>query len=58
MNNPFRRNNLESMTAAEKAIHLAMQEVENMPADVNLTEAVIALSKAKDLVGDYVDSQL
>jgi len=40
---------------AETAILKAMQEVEKMPADVRLTEAVILLGKAKDKVADYVD---
>jgi len=34
-----------------------MQEVEKLPADPKLTEAVILLSKAKDAVSDFVDSE-
>lgn len=52
-----RRNRLDLNTPAEKAIYDAMQEVEKAGADVKLTEAINLLSKAKDLVADYVDSQ-
>jgi len=51
----YRRNNLEKNTPAELAIDNAMQEVEKAGADPKLTEAVILLGKAKNLVGDYVD---
>jgi hypothetical protein len=34
-----------------------MQEVEKLPADVRLTDAVILLQKAKDCVGDFIDDQ-
>lgn len=34
-----------------------MQEVEKLPADVKLTEAVTLLAKAKDLVSDFVDAK-
>lgn len=37
------------------AIFTAMQEVEKMPADTRLTEAVILLAKAKDCVADFID---
>lgn len=50
-----RRNRLDLNTPAEKAIYDAMQEVEKVGADVRLTEAVILLSKARDLIADYVD---
>ena len=52
-----RRIRLDLNTPAELAIHNAMQEVEKVGADPKLTEAVILLSKAKELVSDYVDSQ-
>jgi hypothetical protein len=32
-----------------------MAEVELLGADVNLTEAIVSLQKAKDLVSDFVD---
>jgi hypothetical protein len=52
-----RRNRLDLNTPTELAIYNAMQEVEKMPADVKLTEAINLLSKAKDLVSDFVDSK-
>lgn len=52
-----RRNRLDLNTPAEKAIYDAIQEVEKLPADVKLTEAVTLLAKAKDLVSDFVDAQ-
>lgn len=57
MNNfdPTRRNDLSRMTEAEKAIYNAILEVEKLPADERLTEAVILLAKAKIAVGAYVD---
>lgn len=51
-----RRNRLDLNVPAEKAIYDAMQEVEKLPADVRLTEAVSLLAKAKDLVSDFVDT--
>lgn len=53
-----RRNKLYENTSAEKAIYDAMQEVEKVGADVRLTEAVMLLAKAKDLVADYVDEKI
>jgi len=52
-----RRSRLDLNTPAEKAIYDAMQEVEKLPADVKLTEAVTLLAKAKDLVSDFVDEK-
>lgn len=51
-----RRNRLDLNVPAEKAIYDAMQEVEKLPADVKLTEAITLLAKAKDLVSDFVDA--
>lgn len=51
-----RRARLDLNTPAEKAIYEAMQEVEKLPADVRLTDAVNLLAKAKDLVADFVDA--
>lgn len=42
-------------TPAEKAIAEAMRVVEEMGADVRLTDAVILLDKAKNRVADFVD---
>lgn len=53
-----RRIKLNEMTPAERAIQAAIWEVEKAGADVKLTEAVILLGKAKDLVSDYVDRDL
>ena len=52
-----RRNRLDLMTPAELAIYNASQEVEKLGADVKLTEAVILLSKARELVADFIDSK-
>jgi len=52
-----RRARLDLNTPAEKAIYDAMQEVEKMPADEKLTEAVILLGKARDLIADFIDAQ-
>lgn len=57
MNTIPRRNQLDKNHPAERAIFNAMREVELMPADEMLTEAVTLLSRAKDIVGDYVDAQ-
>jgi hypothetical protein len=54
---PLRRIRLDLMEPAEKAIYNAMQEVEKIGADVLLTEAVILLGKAKDLVSDFIDKK-
>lgn len=50
-----RRNNLETITPAEKAISDAMALVEKLPADPRLTDAVVLLDKARHRVGDYID---
>jgi hypothetical protein len=51
-----RRNRLDLNTPAELSIFNAMQEVDKIGADTRLTEAVILLGKAKELVADYVDA--
>lgn len=50
-----RRIRLDLMKPAEKAIQNAVWEVEKIGADVTLTEAVILLQKAKNLVSDFID---
>lgn len=50
-----RRCRLDLNVPAELAIHKAMEEVESMPPDERLTDAIILLNKAKDLVSDFVD---
>ena len=52
-----RRHRIDLMTQAELAIHNAMDEVEKIGADVKLTDAIISLQKAKDLVSDFLDTQ-
>jgi hypothetical protein len=53
-----RANMLNEMLPSELAIHRAMQEIEKLPPDERLTEAVTLLQKAKDLVSDFVDKNL
>lgn len=50
-----RRCQLEHMTPAERAIYDAMGVVEAAGCDVQLTEAVNLLQKARDRVADFVD---
>lgn len=50
-----RRARIDKMTFAERAILLAIWAVEEMPADVRLTNAVIQLGQAQGRVADYVD---
>lgn len=52
-----RRAIVEKMEPAESAIQKAIDEVEEMGADVKLTDAVIKLMEAKDLVSDYIDGK-
>lgn len=52
-----RRNRLDLNTPAEKAIHDAIQKVEKVGADPKLTDVVVMLAKAKDLLSDYVDGK-
>jgi hypothetical protein len=51
-----RRLRLDLNEPAELAISNAMIEVEKMPGDVRLTQAVIKLDEAKRLVADYIDA--
>ena len=53
-----RRNRLDLLKPAEVSIHSALVEVERLGADERLTEVVTLLSKAKDLVGDYIDDKI
>jgi hypothetical protein len=48
-----RRARLDQFTPAEKAIYDAVQAVEEMPADVLLTDAVILLQAARERGGLY-----
>ena len=51
-----RRNRIDLMHPAELSIRNAVQEIEKLPASVLLTEAVILLGRAKDLVADFIDT--
>jgi len=55
MNGFPRRQCRNQMTPAELAIANAMEEVEMVGANPHLTDAIIALEKARDSVADYVD---
>lgn len=50
-----RRSQLDKFTPAERAIYDATQAVEQLPPDVRLTEAVVLLGRARELVADFVD---
>jgi len=52
-----RRNRLDLNTPAEKAIYDAIQEVEKAGADPKLTDVVVMLGKAKDLLSDFIDGK-
>lgn len=52
-----RRARMDLWVPAEKAIHDAMQEVEKMPPDTRLTNAVILLQQAQSSVADFVDDK-
>lgn len=52
-----RRIQLDKFVSAEKAIFDAIQEIEKMPPNPILTDAIVLLSKSKDLVSDYVDNE-
>lgn len=51
-----RRNMINEMTPAELSIYNATQEVEKIGADVKLTEAIVLLTKARELVADFLDA--
>lgn len=52
-----RRYRLDLNTPVEKSIFDAGQMIEELGADVRLTEAINLLWKAKNLVSDYIDEQ-
>jgi hypothetical protein len=52
-----RRARLDLLEPAERAIVRAVDAVESMGADVRLTDAVVALGKARDHVADVVDER-
>lgn len=58
MNTIPRRNQLENLTESEIAIQKAINEVELLGCNSKLTDAVVKLSEAKNLVADFIDSNL
>lgn len=55
MNDTPRRISVDKNTPAELAIRKAMEEVEMLPADERLTNAVFKLDEARNLVADFID---
>lgn len=58
LNDLTRRFDLDKCTPSELAIYNAVIEVEKIGADVRLTNAVILLLQARNLVADYVDENI
>jgi hypothetical protein len=56
-NNIPRRNRLDLLYSAEKHILDSVSEVEKLPADVRLTDAVILLQQAREKVADFIESE-
>ena len=54
----MRRNNLTMCSPSELAIFKAMEEVEKIGADIKLTDAVIKLDEARNLVADIIDRKI
>lgn len=52
-----RRSRMDLMDSSEKLITEAVWEIEKLGCDVKLTEAVILLTKAKDLISDFIDKK-
>ncbi len=50
-----RRNRIDKMVPAELSIYNAIKEVEKLWASEKLTESIILLEKAKDMVSDVID---
>lgn len=55
MENFPRRNQLDKCEFAELAIYTAIEEVEKLGADVKLTDAIMKLNEARNLVADFID---
>lgn len=53
-----RRSCIYLLTPAEKAVWDAAQAVENLGADVRLTDAVVLLQQARERLADYFDEQI
>ena len=52
---PLRRSSIEHCTPVEKMICEVAWQVENLGADVRLTEAINKLKEARELIADFVD---
>lgn len=52
-----RRNQLDKCVPAELAIYTAMEEVEKVGADLKLTDAIVKLNEALNLVADFIDNK-
>lgn len=52
-----RRMRMDLRFAPETKIYEAMNSIEEMPADVRLTDAVQLLSQAAEKVADFIDSE-
>jgi hypothetical protein len=48
---------MTAWTSGEAAIHKAVQTVETMGADPKLTQVVVLLGEAQELLADYVDER-
>lgn len=46
------------LTPAEKAVYDAVHAVENVGADVRLTDAIVLLHQAREKLADYFDEQI
>lgn len=53
-----RRNCMWLKTPSETALQNALQSVEELGADGKLTEAIEHISKAQELVADFIDADL
>jgi hypothetical protein len=53
-----RRIQIQKMTPAELAIRTAMLEVEKLPPDARLTDAVVLLGQAQEKVANFVDGKM
>ena len=58
MNDFPRKIQLQLNERSELAIRNAVNEVEKMGADVRLTNAVVLLSQALDIVADFIDNKV
>lgn len=51
----IRRRTIEQLSKGERAIYDAVDTIEEMGADIRLTDAVVLLQEAREAVADYVD---